>query len=346
MSNDIRIRVGVESAVRAGMEAAVRDVKEVSKQGMRKAGGDSGKGFAEAFGKVLRGDISGAIEDLQNRMGGGMKGLAAKMTVFGAGMATALFAGWKAGTKIDEWLGWSDKLSNALVKHFGDTEDELLRIQLKGLRKRREAMNKEMADMPKFVEFRRERESTPQEIEAANKGRADYLKTLPPDEQQMREDNAKRLRDIQEEADRKERIDQEQADIRKATARKILEDRLAAVQAKAGGINLGAMGEAANQAKADAAGAWRLALDPQARKDKRDEDREKAREEKRSEMLLRNALANRARGVRGGNIDAIIAAGAAAGKHNVAELALAAAEKQVAHLAKIEADLKKNLQMN
>lgn len=75
--------------------------------------GGSGKGFSEAFLKAFRGDISGALEELTGRMGGAMKGLAGKATVWGAGIATALAAGWKAGGMIDDMLGISDKVAKA-----------------------------------------------------------------------------------------------------------------------------------------------------------------------------------------------------------------------------------------
>lgn len=75
-----------------------------------------GKGFMEVFSKALRGDISGAIEDLQERLGAGMKNVAAKATVWGAGIATAFFAGWKGGQQLDQIFGISDKIAAKLAR--------------------------------------------------------------------------------------------------------------------------------------------------------------------------------------------------------------------------------------
>ncbi|MEI8138943.1 MAG: hypothetical protein WCI03_03645 [bacterium] len=72
-----------------------------------------GKGFMEAFGKAIRGDFSGAIEDMQARMGAGMKSMTGKALIWGGGIATALAAGWKAGKALDDMFGISDKVAAA-----------------------------------------------------------------------------------------------------------------------------------------------------------------------------------------------------------------------------------------
>lgn len=122
MADDIKIRVGVQNNVKAGMDGVVRDVRGGLDRSMR------GKGFAEAFGKMVRGDISGALEDLQERMGKGMNGIAAKAVVWGGGIATALFAGFKAGKQLDEAFGLSDKIGgaigNMLTKQVGPTAEQ------------------------------------------------------------------------------------------------------------------------------------------------------------------------------------------------------------------------------
>jgi len=109
MADEIKIRVGIQNNVKPGMDAVVRDVENSAKS-MR------GKGFMEAFSKAIRGDISGALEDLSARMGKGFGGLAGKAALWGGGIATALMAGWKAGTKLDQMFGISDKIAAAWTK--------------------------------------------------------------------------------------------------------------------------------------------------------------------------------------------------------------------------------------
>jgi hypothetical protein len=136
MSDEIKIRVGVQNNVKAGMDGVVKDVRGGIDRSMR------GKGFMEAFTKAIRGDISGAMEDLSERMGAGMNGIMGKAVIWGGGIATALFSGFKAGQQLDKIFGLSDKIGGALANRFGVQEDHGLKAQveqLKAARKEREA---------------------------------------------------------------------------------------------------------------------------------------------------------------------------------------------------------------
>jgi hypothetical protein len=75
-------------------------------------------------------------------MGKGMNGIMGKALVWGGGIATALFAGFKAGKQLDQMFGLSDKIGGFFAKRFGVQEDEGLKAQLEQLRaarKEREA---------------------------------------------------------------------------------------------------------------------------------------------------------------------------------------------------------------
>jgi hypothetical protein len=71
--------------------------------------GFSGSGFRGALTNLMRGDVSAALEALSS-------GTASKAAIWGGGILTAFFSGWKMGKWIDEVTGFSDKLSKALFK--------------------------------------------------------------------------------------------------------------------------------------------------------------------------------------------------------------------------------------
>jgi hypothetical protein len=153
MSDEIKIRVGVQNNVKAGMDGVVRDVRQGS-QHFEQIGKTGGKGFAEAFGKAIRGDISGAMAGLNESLEGGMKGLTAKAVVWGGGIATALFAGIKAGQQLDKAFGLSDKIGGYFAGKFGAQEDTGLKQQLEDLRaarkEREEAAKEEIENQRKI----------------------------------------------------------------------------------------------------------------------------------------------------------------------------------------------------
>lgn len=116
MADEIKIKIGVQNNVKAGMDGVVRDIESGTRRAVARDRSGSGKGFAEAFGKAIRGDFSGAVEEMQERMNAGMKSTWAKAAVWGAGIASALVAGFKAGQALDQMLGLSDKIANIFVK--------------------------------------------------------------------------------------------------------------------------------------------------------------------------------------------------------------------------------------
>lgn len=142
MADEIKIKVGVQSDVKSGMDGVVRDVRS----GMNRIRSDSGKGFKEAFQKIVTGDLSGAIEDLQARMDGGMKSITAKAFVWGGGIATAIFAGYKAGQKLDTMFGISDKIAEFFVPKGPTRIDE----ETQHLRLRRQAEEQRVEEEKKI----------------------------------------------------------------------------------------------------------------------------------------------------------------------------------------------------
>lgn len=147
MADEIRIKVGVQSDVKSGMDNVVRDINSGARN-IKIDRAMSGKGFMEAFSKVLRGDISGAIEEMQERMNGGMKSLTAKALVWGGGIATAIVAGFKAGQQLDKMFGISDKIAGLFVKAGPTGLDE----NTKRLRANRQAAEKEVEDAKKLAQ--------------------------------------------------------------------------------------------------------------------------------------------------------------------------------------------------
>jgi hypothetical protein len=311
----IRIQVGVASNVKAGMDSVVKDINS-AKPRIEAIGKDSGKGFAEAFGKVLRGDISGAVEDVQRKLAEGGKKISAVGLVWGAGIATALVAGVKAGIKLDEMFGISDKIGNALAKQFGTQEDELLRIKVEGLKRRRQAEEKHAAEVAELI-----------------KPKLDDVAAFQADDETGREWK-KRIEDQE-----KERIESEKRvlaakerafDIESEWAGMIAKERENAAlgaAARGGAIvraDIGALGAAANKADADAEAAWGQVHQSG---------------KKSQEWMIAQAEAARARGIRGKNIDAVLAAAEANRAANNADKALADAQMQQ---AKDIADIAKN----
>jgi len=142
MADDIKIRVGVSNNVKAGMSGVIRDIEKSVPSGKA-----AGKGFMESFMKGMRGDIAGAMQGFQESMGAGMTGIKAKALVWGGGIATALFAGIKAGQMLDNTFGISDKLGNYFASKYGEVEDE----SLKGFRKAQLAYRKTKMD-PNAIE--------------------------------------------------------------------------------------------------------------------------------------------------------------------------------------------------
>ena len=184
MADEIKIRVGVQSDVKSGMDKVVRDVRS----GADRIRSDSGKGFKEAFQKILTGDFSGAIEDLQNRMDAGMKGVAAKAFVWGGGIATAIFAGYKAGQKLDTMFGISDKIAEFFVPKGPTGIDE----NTQHLRLRRQAEEQRVAEEKKI-----KKEAAQKDVENQKKiieDKQDALNDLEEDAFQKGE----RLKDVQE----------------------------------------------------------------------------------------------------------------------------------------------------
>jgi hypothetical protein len=164
MSDDIKIRIGAENRVRAGVDAVGNDLNQ-AKGKFERIGKSGGKGFAEAFGKALRGDISGAMADFHEGMRGSMAGIIGKAALWGSGIATAIFAGWKAGKALDKQFNISDKISNLMIreelksaKEYGD--------QLDALRAKRKALREEQekaAKLEKEIAGYREKNAARQE---------------------------------------------------------------------------------------------------------------------------------------------------------------------------------------
>lgn len=184
MADDIKIRVGVQSDVKSGMDKVVRDVRG----GMDRIKGESGKGFKEAFQKIITGDFSGAIEDLQNRMDAGMKGIAAKALVWGGGIATALVAGYKAGQKLDTMFGISDKIAEFFVPKGPTRIDEATQH----LRLRRQAEEQRVAD-----ELKLKKEMAQKDVDNQKKVIEEKQDALDEIEKQAFE-KGERLKDVQE----------------------------------------------------------------------------------------------------------------------------------------------------
>jgi hypothetical protein len=87
----------------------------------------NGSGIKGALTQLVRGDISGAIESLSDGLNIGMKSISAKALVWGGGIATALIAGWKAGQRLDEMLGISDKIATAWAGAANNIRDSMTR---------------------------------------------------------------------------------------------------------------------------------------------------------------------------------------------------------------------------
>jgi hypothetical protein len=173
MADDIKIRVGVQNNVKAGMNGVVRDIeRETSRLGTSSKGA-TGRGFMEGFMKLSRGDISGLIADLQERLGAGMSSIAGKMLLWGGGIATALVAGFKAGQQLDAALGLSDKISAALVNRFGTMEDDALKQKVAAMRKSRETIEAEKKkDIESQIKMIEEENAVIEEAEKVSKERA------------------------------------------------------------------------------------------------------------------------------------------------------------------------------
>lgn len=142
MPDSLKINIEATNGTAAGWDSVEAEAKsragrigdEVDKS-MR------GKGFKKAFGSMLRGDFSNAFETLTAKAGGDFDSLKARMITWGAGLATALWAGWNAGKKIDEAFGISDKVAAWWVSGAKAAEDSWDRFYKK-LRHAREEADK------------------------------------------------------------------------------------------------------------------------------------------------------------------------------------------------------------
>lgn len=126
MSDDIKIKVGVRSSVKAGMDDVVNDIRKGGDQ-IESTAGMHGKGFSKAFVKGFKGDFSGSIETIMSKMGIEAETWKGKALVWGAGIGSALVAGWKAGKLVDEMFGISDKIAagwNAAAVKAGKAWDD------------------------------------------------------------------------------------------------------------------------------------------------------------------------------------------------------------------------------
>jgi len=120
MSDDIKIRVGVQSDVKSGMSKIVKDIRGQSEE--------MGRGFGAAFRQAAQGNVQGAINAL-----------------FGGAVAGAGIAGWQAGKALDEMFGISDKVSaawNRAAESSGRAWDAFY----KGLRANRVAAEKDLTE--------------------------------------------------------------------------------------------------------------------------------------------------------------------------------------------------------
>lgn len=246
MGDDIRISVGVKSNVKQGMDQVVNDIDNGTKkipQKLERA--MSGKGFMEVFMKAVRGDISGAIEDLGERMGTGFNGIIAKAAVWGSGIATALFAGFKAGEQLDKTFGISDKLS----KLFVQKESTGLDPETKRLRAQRQEREKADAD----------------EIKA-------YKEKIAK-ENEMLEDQTKKIKDEMEDRRREGKMFADQIENMGTTADII--------------SKLAGRGDMTGEQEVQRQ--YRMALDRDFRKSEIRQEREVARERRRRDMLLDQA---------------------------------------------------------
>lgn len=142
MANDITVTVGARSDVANGMNQVVSDVQrgaDKAKVALDKS--MSGKGFKGIASAFATGDISGAFEQLREKMESQSKTLTAKAMLWGGGIATALFAGIQAGMAIDQKLGISDKISKWWTKDI-DKANEELRVKTEAMREQRRAKEK------------------------------------------------------------------------------------------------------------------------------------------------------------------------------------------------------------
>lgn len=103
----------------------------------------AGSGVRGALTRLVRGDISGAIQSISDMMGAGMRGVIGKGVVWGGGIATALLAGFRAGQFVDKMVGDISKafggtgegLSDRLAKMIGGAKvDVAIDARLKALR--------------------------------------------------------------------------------------------------------------------------------------------------------------------------------------------------------------------
>lgn len=152
MGNDITIKIGVNSSVAAGMDQVNKDLKK-SGSAIESTAGDHGKGFSKAFVKGFKGDFSGSLETIMDKMDADMESGKGKALIWGAGIGTAFFAGWKAGKMVDEMFGISDKIAkawnNAAVE-AGKAWDEF-RLKLKKIRQDEEEAVKQTAEQESKV---------------------------------------------------------------------------------------------------------------------------------------------------------------------------------------------------
>ena len=112
MSDEIKIKVGVRSAVKAGMDDVVKDINKGGDE-IEKTAGNHGKGFSKAFLRGFKGDFSGGIETIMSKMGIEAESWKGKAIIWGAGIGTSIVAGFKAGKIVDEMFGISDKIAKA-----------------------------------------------------------------------------------------------------------------------------------------------------------------------------------------------------------------------------------------
>ena len=122
MSDEIKIRVGVQNNVQAGMANVVRDIK--------KQGKNMGEGWAEGFKNAAQGNVQGALTG-----------------IFGGFIAGAAAAGWEAGKRLDAMLGLSDK-----VAKWWTSGAEAADAAWEKFRKNQLNMRKELSETAKAVE--------------------------------------------------------------------------------------------------------------------------------------------------------------------------------------------------
>lgn len=152
MGNDITVKVGVSSSVAAGMDQVSKDLQKGG-AAIESTAGSHGKGFSKAFVKGFKGDFSGSIETIMDKIGADMESGKGKALIWGAGIGTAFFAGWKAGKMVDEMLGISDKVAkawNAAAVEAGKAWDEF-RLKLRKIRQDEEEAVKQTAEQESKV---------------------------------------------------------------------------------------------------------------------------------------------------------------------------------------------------